>query len=290
MVKSVIRKTIGLARRWLQEEPTQEEPTQMVRLDQQGFFSYPWLNSVYLRLLNLPGPKLRETYVWGVLQAAFLSKMIGVDRISAIEFGVAGGEGLIFLDRTAQLVGEIFGVHIEVYGFDTGRGLPKITDYRDMPNLYVAGDYPMDFERLKVKLKGAKLILGEVKDTLEDFISSRPGRVGFVSQDFDLYSSTRDALKLFEAPHSILMPRIYCYFDDIMGASCSEFTGERLAITEFNSKNDLRKIAPIYGLKYFLPKPQSQRMWSEMYFLTHVFDHPLYGENDGWVWSRKRDI
>ena len=284
MAKSVIRRAMALARQWLRKEPTLTVP-----LNEQNF-SYPWLNSVYLRLLNLPGEKLRETYVWGILQAAFLSKMIGVDRISAIEFGVAGGQGLISLDRTAQLVGEIFGVHIEVYGFDTGKGLPKITDYRDMPNLYVAGDYPMDFERLKTKLKGAKLILGEVKDTLADFISSQPGRVGFVSQDFDLYSSTRDALKLFEASHSILMPRIYCYFDDIMGASCSEFTGERLAITEFNSKNDLRKIAPIYGLKYFLPKRQSQRMWSEMYFLAHVFDHPLYGENDGWVLSRRRDI
>jgi len=56
---------------------------------------------------------------------------------------------------------------------------------------------------------------------------------------------------LFEAEQEIFMPRIYCYFDDIMGASCSEFTGERLAISEFNALHERRKISPIYGLKYF---------------------------------------
>ncbi|MHC4129678.1 MAG: hypothetical protein ACYSUA_16250, partial [Planctomycetota bacterium] len=41
-------------------------------------------------------------------------------RISALEFGVAGGNGLLALERAAMRLAEIFGVEIDVYGFDSG--------------------------------------------------------------------------------------------------------------------------------------------------------------------------
>jgi hypothetical protein len=73
-----------------------------------------------------------------------------------------------------------------------------------------------------------------------------------------------------------------------MGFTFSEFTGERLAIEEFNARHVSRKISPIYGLKYFLPPLYAQQQWAEMFYLAHVFDHPLYSRNDGLVVSAER--
>ena len=91
------------------------------------------------------------------------------------------------------------------------------------------------------------------------------------------------AFKVLEADPALLLPRVYCYFDDIMGFTYSEYNGERLAITEFNASHDSRKISPIYGLKYFLPAPHAQADWSEMIYMAHIFDHELYGREDGSV-------
>ena len=37
-----------------------------------------------------------------------------------------------------------------------------------------------------------------------------------------------------------------------MGATHSDFAGERLAIAEFNVAHQMRKISPVYGLKYYV--------------------------------------
>jgi hypothetical protein len=178
-------------------------------------------------------------------------------------------------------VESVLGVGIDVYGFDTGTGLPKPLDYRDLPNLWRESAFPMDVARLKERLKKARLILGPVGKTLQGFIESSPAPIGFISFDLDYYSSTVDALTLLEADHAVLLPRVHCYFDDIMAFSYSEFTGERLAIAEFNAKHHVRKLAPIYGLRYYVPAVQAQAQWTEQFYLAHLFDHTLYNHHDG---------
>ena len=86
-------------------------------------------------------PELRPAYTWGVIQGAALGKALGMDRVSIIEFGVAGGRGLVCLDEIARSISSKFDIGIDVYGFDTGEGLPLISDARDLPNLYSQGDY-----------------------------------------------------------------------------------------------------------------------------------------------------
>jgi hypothetical protein len=54
-----------------------------------------------------------------------LGKTLGHERISVIEYGVAGGNGLRMLEEHAKKIESILGVKIEVYGFDTGKGLPQ---------------------------------------------------------------------------------------------------------------------------------------------------------------------
>jgi len=183
----------------------------------------------------------------------------------------------VSLERTASEVEQMFGIEIDVFGFDTGVGLPPPKDYRDLPNLYRRAGFPMDQERLRQRLKKARLIIGDVGEMIGGFIESGPAPVGFVSIDVDLYSSTMAAFKLFDAGTDVLMPRVHCYLDDILGETFSEFTGERLAVSEFNAAHDMRKISPIFGLRYFLRGYHQTEAWPDQMFIAHVFDHELYG-------------
>jgi hypothetical protein len=249
----------------------------------QDDFAYPWLNFVFTEMLSEGKGSLRPHFAWGVLHGAHLAKAIGIQRVSVMEFGVAGGNGLVSLEKVAEKVEKVLGIGIDVYGFDTGAGLPKPEDYRDMPNLYVENAFPMDVDRLKKRLTRAQLVLGLVEHTVPEFLQSRPAPVAFMAIDLDYYSSTRHALQLLEADDPLLLPRIHCYFDDIMGFTCSEYTGERLAITDFNTEHEMRKISSIYGLKYHLPSQFAQEKWLEMMYMAHLFDHDLYNRHDGLV-------
>jgi hypothetical protein len=233
-----------------------------------------------MQLLAEEGKALRPHYTWGVLQGAYLAKTLGIDRVSVIEFGVAGGKGVVSLEKIAERIEDVLKVGIDIYAFDTGRGLPRPQDYRDCPNLWSQGLYRMDEDELRKRLRRARLLLGLVDETIPQFIKSKPAPVAFISFDLDYYTSTVQALKLLEADPVLLLPRIYCYFDDIMGFTYSEYTGERLAISEFNSSHDMRKISMIYGLGHYLPPPYSQAQWSEQFYIAHLFDHALYCHKD----------
>jgi PAS domain S-box-containing protein len=243
-------------------------------------FAYVWLNSILMKLVTEEGKGLRPNYTWGVLQGVHLAKVLGIDRVSVIEFGVAGGNGLVSLERSAERIEDLLGVGVDVYGFDTGCGLPKPLDYRDCPNLWSQGLYRIDEEKLRKRLQRARLLLGLVDETVPQFIKSKPSPIAFISFDLDYYSSTAQALKLLEEDPALLLPRIYCYFDDILGFTYSEYNGERLAISEFNASHDMRKISPIYGMRYYLPSRYSTARWSEQFYIAHIFDHDLYCRND----------
>src|SRR5215831_11062434 len=61
----------------------------------------------------------RPAYYYCVYQGALLAKRLGHDSISVIEFGVAGGNGLLNLEMHAEKINEELGIKIEIYGFDT---------------------------------------------------------------------------------------------------------------------------------------------------------------------------
>jgi hypothetical protein len=280
-LKRALRAAQKRMKRWLEEEDHAPEAEPPVPFDN----SYAWIRATFLRLMRDPHftrrPVTRKAgYVWGALQGVGLAKVLGLHRVSVIEFGVAGGAGLLALERIAEAVEELLEVEVEVYGFDTGSGLPKPQDYRDSPNLYMGGDYPLDKAQLEPRLRRARLKLGLVEETVPAFLASGFSPVAFVSIDLDLYSSTRDALRLFDANQEALLPRVYCYFDDINGYTHSDYTGERLAIAEFNEAHATRKLSPIYGLKHFVPPAYANAWWVDLLYLAHIFDHSLYGAPD----------
>jgi len=219
----------------------------------------------------------RPHYSYCVDRAACLAKALGLDKVSVIEFGVAAGAGLVALENAAGEAGRFHGVDIEVYGFDSGQGLPPPKDRRDLPYLWQEGFYDMDQAKLRSVLKKAQLVLGDVAETVTSFFERHsPAPVGMVSMDLDYYSSTLDALKLFDADPAFLLPRVYCYFDDIISSDYGIMTdsvGQLRAIGDFCESHASRKVERINGLKHARPV---QAKWNDQIYVAHIFDHPDY--------------
>lgn len=219
----------------------------------------------------------RPHYAYCLYNAALLARSLGLPAISALEFGVAGGNGLVDLEHLAALVTAETGVTIEIYGFDLATGLPGPTDYRDLPYTWRSGQFTMDVPLLESRLSGAKLVLGNVADTVSTFFDDfRPAPVGAVVIDLDYYSSTRDALRIFDAGDEHLLPRVLCYFDDTVGpdeALHNDYVGELRAIAEFNEVHTGRKVAPVHGLRHKRLLPAD---WCDAVYAMHAFEHPSY--------------
>jgi hypothetical protein len=237
-----------------------------------------------------PGP-LRPNYTWCLLHVAGAAAHLGYERFSALELGCAGGNGLLALEEAAPAVEQAFGVEIELHGFDMSTGLPKLEDYRDVPYAVAEGDFPMDIDRLRSRLTRTQLHLGNVAQTIQEFVNAERAPVGFVINDLDLYSSTRDALELFLAPAERLLPRVLCYYDDVLGYPWGETNGELAANAEFNAAHGSRRLIDrLSGMGYMVPSSQFQERWVASLFLAHVLDHPRYAENEGTEISRRLDL
>jgi len=277
VLKRAVRKGLAVVQQWLKEIPTTD-------LDQKHYekddYAYRWMNAVVSRMLFDTRSRIRANHAWGVLHAAYLAKALGVGRISLIEFGVAGGNGLVSMELAAEWIEKLLSVGIDVYGFDTGSGLPKPQDYRDLPNLWKEHAFAMDVPKLKARLRRSQLVLGLVQDTIRQFVASNPAPIGYIAFDLDYYSSTVEALKILECDQRFLLPRILCHFDDILGFTYSDYTGERLAIEEFNANHQMRKISPVYGLRHFLTPDLASAAWVDCLYMTHIFDHVRYCHQD----------
>ena len=158
----------------------------------------------------------RPEYAFGVKQAIYLASKLKHSKVGVTEFGVASGDGLLALERYAAELGARAGIEVEVYGFDFGQGLPAPLDYRDLGYVWKRGAYQMDVDKLKKRLKSAKLLLGDVRETVVEFLRSEHAPIGFISFDLDYYSSTTAAFQLFTGEDHALLPRVICYFDDIV--------------------------------------------------------------------------
>jgi hypothetical protein len=221
----------------------------------------------------------RPDYGWPLLQGARLAEKLSYPAISAIEFGVAGGNGLVALERHAERIEKITGVRIDVYGLDSGAGLPSPIDHRDMPYLWQQGYYKMDVEALQRRLKRARLVLGDVRETVPA-LDCRSAPIAFVSFDLDYYSSTVSAFSIFDHERRMMTPRVACYFDDVAGSllhAYHEYAGELLAIREFNARHENIKIDRARGAQ-----AADQMTWSmEKLYVAHLFDHPDYSRPIG---------
>jgi hypothetical protein len=225
----------------------------------------------------------RAHYGFGVWEGAKLARWLNVPRITVAEFGVAGGDGLVELERIAADVEAHFGVGIDVLGFDNALGLPPPQDYRDVPHFWGTGFYRMDEEAVRARLRRAQLVIGDVSETIPQYLNASSGSpLAFAAFDVDYYSSTTAALKIFEGSADTHLPRVLCYFDNVVfpfEALPNEHVGEELAIREFNERHlhdrhDFRQVARVRGLSFV---KNYQTFWHEQMYCFHHFSHPLYG-------------
>jgi hypothetical protein len=218
----------------------------------------------------------RPAYAYTLYQAAQQALLLGYGEISALEFGVAGGNSLVSLEKHAKILTDKLGIKFQIYGFDTISGLPALTDYRDLMQNWQQGFFKMDYDKLRARLNNAKLVLGDIKETVVDFYQKySPAPIGAIMFDVDLYHSTQYALDIFNTDNKNILPRVRCYFDDVLGNEISltnEYTGEPLAIAEYNAQHEKRKITNVHHL---LAKT-IRRKWYPKCFVHHAFDHPQY--------------
>ena len=231
---------------------------------------------------------IRQHHAYGIFEAAKFAKKLNLKEITIIEFGVANGAGLINIQNICSKISKFLGINFRIYGFDNLTGLPTIETYKDHPDLYMSSDYPItDINYLKKKLdKNVELILGNVSSTIETFnktdLTNCP--IGFVSFDLDLYSSTKNALKVFDRESKHLLPIVNLYIDDLASPKHNSRCGVLLAINEFNSESKFRFIEQHSFL-------QKQRIFQRARWINHMFQlHVLDHEDRNKVRNRERLI
>jgi hypothetical protein len=216
-------------------------------------------------------------YAYGVYMACMQAQMLGQDITTVIEFGVAGGNGLLALEDAAIEIGAALGVEVDVLGFDAGAGMPPSNDFRDMIYWYRPGAFKMDYSKLKARLRKAKLIIGDIEKTISEATINLRGPIGFCAFDMDYYSATIQALKVFDAPSATRQPQVLIYAADIFGfhdlnVMC-ESVGEERAFSEFNESHRALKIQEVRGLR---SKRPLNAKWNDKIFALHDFSHEHY--------------
>jgi hypothetical protein len=218
---------------------------------------------------------IRQHHAYGLQFACKQAISQNLKSFTAIEFGVASGAGLMNMAVIAKKLEKAYGITINILGFDTGSGMPSPVDYRDHPDLYLKGDFPMMFDLLQERLPdNARLVIGNVRETtkaqLELINSESP--IGFISFDLDYYSSTKDALLILDDPNpQKYLPVIAIYADDISLIPHNEYAGALLAIDEFNKESVLRKIC----IPHFIEKERvfKNPKWLKQIRYGHIMDH-----------------
>lgn len=222
----------------------------------------------------------RPAYGWCLYHAAIEARALGHKAITVVELGVAGGNGLVCILEHRKEIERDLKVELVVVGFDAGTGLPASDDPRDLLYCWPTGSFEMDIPALERRIRGqAELLLGDVRTTIPRWDPRPDAPLGAIFFDLDLYSSTVSALALLEREN--ILPRIWCYFDDICGYGQDVTTdriGEREAIREFNLdprralQND--HLSPAYTFKGAPPEA-----WHQQIYAYHRMNHPDYNRN-----------
>lgn len=220
----------------------------------------------------------RPHYAYCMLSAADLARRLGHKRISVLEFGVAGGNGVAFIRDFAPKAEQATGVGFDIYGFDTGEGMPPPEGDKDLPHWFQESQYRMNQEALRAYVPEAKLVLGDIKDTAPSFIEKhKPAPIGALFNDVDYYSSTLNSFSIFDAVDRFpdcFLPRVFMYMDDILGTELEmygPYNGQLAAIRDYNESRPQSKI----HLNQNLISQSHLRYRNQIYYV-HLFSHPRY--------------
>ena len=236
-------------------------------------YSKPYRVAV-IRALPIIFKKFRPHYHSIIYESTQTALKLNLKKISLIEFGIAGGNGLLSIEKYCKKLSKKYKIEYEIYGFDFGdsSGLNFSKNPKDLPYYWSEGQFKMNYNKLKTKIKNSKLVLGDVSDSVKNFTQKyNPAPIGAIFFDLDYYTSTINALEIFKCSDDFILPRVICYFDDLQ-PNVNNFNGELAAINEFNKNNEEMKIVKDYGtsLNYYYGP------WNEEVFILHKFNHKDY--------------
>jgi hypothetical protein len=217
----------------------------------------------------------RSGYAYGLIRAAHVARYFGYRKVTACEFGVARGAGLLAMIGIAECVTRELGIGFRIVGFDTGVGLLEIQGYKDHPEIWSSGDFPMVDNDALIKAVGGRgeLVFGDIENTVGPFVGTvtSDAPIGFVSVDVDVYTGARSALKCLTGKPESCTPAVSMYLADVGSFFANQWCGELAAIAEFNQEHALRKIDRDRSLPGSRPVRES-RWYSRMY-ACHILDH-----------------
>ena len=159
---------------------------------------------------------------------------------------------------------------------------PGRLDHRDVPNLYRESGFPMDEAKLRARLKSARLILGDVNETIGTFLASRPAPVGFVSVDVDLYSSTMSALKVVRRGPGVAVTACVLLLRRHSGRDVFRVhrrTTRHCGLQRGPRDAERFRRYSVYGISCI--PPHSTEAWPDQMFIAHLFDHDASGRYTG---------
>lgn len=217
----------------------------------------------------------RPNYAYGMLRAADLARYFEKKRVTVCEFGVAQGAGLMNMIELGEQITAITGIEFRIVGFDTGEGLPTVDGYKDHPEMWSVGDFPMvDRGDLLRRLGGrAEMIFGDLKDTADGFRETLDPEapLGFASIDVDIYTGTVSSFRCLTGRPEQYLPVVSMYFDDVDSIFANDWCGGLAAIHEFNAEHELRKIGPDRSIPGM--RPHKAADWYPRMYTFHVLDH-----------------
>jgi hypothetical protein len=225
------------------------------------------------------GAVQRPSYAWCLYYSALQARGLGYRAVTVVELGVAGGNGLLCLCDHRKSIQKELGIEVILVGFDAGSGLPNSDDERDVLYYWPPGSFVMDRSALESRIAGqASLVIGDIAKTAVSWNPDPDAPLGAVLFDLDLYTSTASALELLTKQD--VLPRIWCYFDDICGRpenALSDGIGEREAIRQFNLKPE-RKLVRDHLSPAYVFKGMAPESWHQEIYLYHRLTHPRYNQ------------
>ncbi len=231
------------------------------------------LRVAILKYLTHKYKQFRPHYETILLESVLEAKKLGYNSVTVLELGVAGGNGIISLEKYKKKIEKLTNIEIKIYGFDLGEGLPEVNNKFDLPFFWRKGQYKVDKAKLE-NVVSSKIFYGDIEKTILEFEKLNPKNISCIFFDLDLYTSTKKFLKKLSSLEKYLTPRVYCYFDDVFSTYhwFNEHNGELLAIKEFNNENSNIKIGKsldnINDFRFPLGKNQ--------FFMLHNFNHKDY--------------
>jgi len=209
------------------------------------------LRVALLKYLSLKFFTFRPHYEALMYETAKNALKLGCKEIDVIELGVAGGNGIQSLINYRKKIENVIDIKINIIGFDSGSGLPSVRDKKDLPFFWKKGDYRNNnLSELEKKDQRVSIFEGDISNTVDDYILKNKNKIGLILFDLDLYTSTKAFLNKIKnmSDKKILLPRIFCYFDDLFIADyyLDDSNGEPLAIKEFNNQFEGLKLGKTF--------------------------------------------